>query len=37
VITAKLPSGTKVAIRDNPKKPAMSMADIPAALFDDDA
>jgi hypothetical protein len=37
VIAAKLPSGAKVEIRYNPKRPAMSMADISPALFDDDA
>jgi hypothetical protein len=37
VIAARLPGGTKVAIRYNPKKPAMSMAEISTALFDEDA
>ena len=36
-VAAKLPAGTKIQIRYNPKKPSTSMADISAALFDEDA
>lgn len=37
VIAAKLPSGTKIAIRYNPKKPEVSTPDISPALFDENA
>jgi uncharacterized protein DUF3592 len=32
-ITAKLPSGSKLRIRYNPRKPQMSMADIDISMF----
>jgi len=37
VVAAKLPPGTKIQVRYNPRKPSMSMADISTALFDEDA
>jgi len=37
IVAAKLPGGTKIRILYNPKRPSMSIAEIPGALFDDDA
>jgi uncharacterized protein DUF3592 len=35
-ITAKLPSGSRVRVRYNPRNPEMSMADIDISMFKDD-